>query len=99
MPIITRYENVRWGVNEIPGVENACTITLLDQGSGSIVEIPFGGDPLAELIGRLITFISEDHKRELVPMLNGGIHLPDKDFKPEDIILPRQGKPGGPPQG
>jgi hypothetical protein len=81
---------VKWGTDPL---DDGIQINLLDEQSGIFAHVPFAGDALRDLTIALSKHLTEDQKREVLPHLNGGIHLPGRDFSPTDI------RSEGPPQG
>ena len=50
--------------------------------SGHVYNIPFEMKHASEIIKALAGMLSEEQRRELAPLFNGGLYLPDgSDFK------------------
>jgi len=86
-------ENVKWGVDPVqaPDGQSGVQINLFDEQSQHVYHVPFGGDSLKALVIALAEHLNENQRREVAPVLNGGIYVPGRDFDPTNI------KPG--PQG
>jgi hypothetical protein len=67
--------------------EGGCVLNM-QVGVEQIVHIPLPADPLLVFIKAAVQTLSDEQKRELVPLLTGGIILPGFD-----------GLQNGPPQG
>jgi hypothetical protein len=77
---------VNWGVDPI---EEGRQINLLDPESKIMYHVPFTADSLVKLIAELAKGLDSEQRRALMPVFNGGIELPGRDFKPDDIIKGR----------
>jgi hypothetical protein len=88
----TIYTGVKWGVDP---VEDGAQINLFDEAGGEFVHIPFTGESLRDLIGRLAPHLSQEHRSQIAPLFNGGVYLPGRDFDPDSVLRP----PGDGPQG
>jgi len=84
----TIYSGVKWGVDPL---EDGCQINLFDEQTNEYVHIPFTGDSFPELMEHLIRHLTAEQRAALAPQMNGGIHIPGKDFDPTKFIQGPQG--------
>ena len=69
----------QWGTNAIEG---GIQINIKPEPNQEIYyHIPFTHDALKDLVKEAAEQLSEEHKRELASLFNGGIFLPGQDFQ------------------
>jgi hypothetical protein len=71
------FGNCQWGTNPI---DKGVTINLQDRDSKIIVTVPFTDQGLEQLVTEIAQKgLTDEQKRKLAPLFNGGIILPGTD--------------------
>lgn len=73
--------NCNYGIVEIPG--KGAYINFQDPEVPIMISVPFATPNLSDFIKSIVEHagMSEEQKRELAPLFNGGIFLPGDGFK------------------
>ena len=71
-----------FGISEVPGGQGAF-LSFQDTETQIFVVVPFATPNLSDLIRAIVQSggMSEEQKRELAPLFNGGIFLPGEGFE------------------
>lgn len=74
------FMDCNWQVDKLPG---GLQIGIADRPTKVEVVVPFGDTAVPDLIRAIVqnSNLTDDQKRELAPLFNGGIFLPGQDFK------------------
>lgn len=80
--IVLNLLGCQWGtdpfVDKTPdGDVQGMRLNLQDPNSGMLIHVPFTGEALHQLAVAAINQLTEEQKRSLMPVISGGIHLPD----------------------
>lgn len=75
--------NVGFGSDALlPHEGKGCRINFLSQESGMLITVPLPQEIIPALVKDMVRHLTEDQKRELAPLMNGGVIMPPPNFKP-----------------
>lgn len=57
--------DVKWGTDFVPGADNARRLNMLDEGSGIIISVIYGDDPLEQLVREMAIGLTDEQRQRM----------------------------------